>query len=249
MSKLFSLREWFYIEDAIRHMSARFNEPITERDLFALAMDGRITLSLRFGSSIPVRRAVAADIRPLGSWGADYLHDERCFYVLDKEVSYVDGVFDLPLALGNMDVLRASEWDGGEWSISFNEMLLWSAESDLVVPVQDKGDAEIEIKGLPFNDHRRYSFHYSLPRDCKWVVKTAEICKLEASLEREKAQALTSRERTNLLNIIGALLEQLDQKETALISVLLERHGEKPGIKERTLQQKFAEAKRSLRGS
>jgi uncharacterized protein YheU (UPF0270 family) len=48
-------------------------------------------------------------------------------------------------------------------------------------------------------------------------------------------------------NILGGLLEILNQKETALIATLLERHGDKQGIKERTLQEKFAQAKRSLK--
>lgn len=227
-------------------MSVRFNEPITEKDLFALALDGRLKLSLRFGSSIAVRKVVTTDSGATGEWGTDYLSDDRLYYILDQEVTYVDGIFDLPLALGNKAVLRASEWGDGDMSVSFDEILLQNSENELVIPVKAKIDVVPELEGISFDDPRRFNFQYSLPSDCKWVVRTTEICNLEASLEKAKALELSSRERTNLLNIIGALLEELNQKETALIGALLLKHGEKPGIKERTLQQKFAEAKRSL---
>lgn len=66
---------------------------------------------------------------------------------------------------------------------------------------------------------------------------------------------LGSRERDTLLNIIGALVELIQtsklgrDSETAVIKELLENYSDKPGIKERTLQEKFAAAKRSLRSN
>lgn len=250
MSKLFSLRDWFYLEDAAKHMSARFNEPVTVKDLFALALDGRLTLSLRFASSISVIRAVASGAQPDGNWGKEYLNDSKTFYLLEHEVTWVDGLFDLPLALGNTAVLRATEWDdSNDRSWAFDEMLLVNSAGEFMVPVALKNDIEAAFDEVPFNDCRRYNFHYSLPDDCRFVVKTVGICQLETSLEKEKTDAISSRERTNLLNIIGALLEHVNGKESALIATLLERHKDKPGIKERTLQEKFAAAKRSLASS
>ena len=60
------------------------------------------------------------------------------------------------------------------------------------------------------------------------------------------------REREILLNIIGVMLELLQSpkpgrnSDAAIIKEMLENYGEKPGIKERTLQEKFPAAKRSL---
>ena len=52
-----------------------------------------------------------------------------------------------------------------------------------------------------------------------------------------------------MLKIIGALLGMLETKEGALIAELLEKYPATPGIKKRTLEEKFAEAKRSLRNT
>ncbi len=75
----------------------------------------------------------------------------------------------------------------------------------------------------------------------------------------EKANVPTSRAETTYLNIIGGLLDLLLGKspggaayssfinQAAVISALLAYHREKPGISERTLEEKFAAAKQSLK--
>ena len=57
---------------------------------------------------------------------------------------------------------------------------------------------------------------------------------------------LQPRERTTLLNIIGALLDANGTKEAALIAQLEEKYPTASGIKKRTLEGKFALAKRSI---
>lgn len=57
---------------------------------------------------------------------------------------------------------------------------------------------------------------------------------------------LQQRERTTLLNIIGALLEVNGLKEGALIAQLEEKYPAVSGLKKRTLEGKFALGKRSL---
>ena len=68
-------------------------------------------------------------------------------------------------------------------------------------------------------------------------------------------EPISPRERTTYLNIIGAMLELLQTprpgriSDAAVIRELEENYKDKPGIRERTLQDKFAAAKRSLRAS
>lgn len=65
-------------------------------------------------------------------------------------------------------------------------------------------------------------------------------------------KTLSARERDTLLNIIGALVELIQtprpgrDSDAAVINEMLSNYSDKPGIKERTLQEKFAAAKRSL---
>lgn len=73
-----------------------------------------------------------------------------------------------------------------------------------------------------------------------------------AKVQPDADKPLAPRERDTLLNIIGALVELIQtakpgrDSDAAVIKELLDNYSDKPGIKERTLQGKFAEAKRSL---
>ena len=65
-------------------------------------------------------------------------------------------------------------------------------------------------------------------------------------------KAVTNRERTSYLNIIGAMLAQLTSgkaNDTTVINQALSDYGVKQGISERKLQEVFAAAKRSLGAS
>lgn len=59
------------------------------------------------------------------------------------------------------------------------------------------------------------------------------------------SDALKPRNKTHY----GGLLEIQGTKETAVIGTLIERYPNKPGIKQRTLEEKFSEAKRILNAS
>ncbi|MBD2812265.1 protein kinase [Xenorhabdus sp. Vera] len=70
---------------------------------------------------------------------------------------------------------------------------------------------------------------------------------------------INSRSETTYLNIIGGLLDimlgtspsgqklSIYENQSKVISALLAYHEDKPGISARTLEQKFAEAKKSLK--
>ena len=48
MGKLFNLKQWLTVEDAAKHLSIVFGEPVSKADVFRLALDGELTLSVRF---------------------------------------------------------------------------------------------------------------------------------------------------------------------------------------------------------
>ncbi len=89
------------------------------------------------------------------------------------------------------------------------------------------------------------------------VVMAVELDRFEAMKSGKGTPAglekpLGDRERENLLNIIGALLELIKSPKenrdsnAAVIKEMLANYSDKPGIKGRTLEQKFAAATRSL---
>ena len=83
---------------------------------------------------------------------------------------------------------------------------------------------------------------------------------MRSELESFKAQAEqqsvpNARAETTYLNIIGAMLELMKSprpgrdSDAAVISEIEQNYRDKPGISTRTLQEKFAAAKRSLSAS
>lgn len=74
----------------------------------------------------------------------------------------------------------------------------------------------------------------------------------EKPTEQEELNAekpLSKREHTTYLNIIGALLELHGQKDAATIDAMIEKYPTAQGLKKRTLEGKFAEARRSLKST
>ncbi|MEP9324990.1 hypothetical protein PPMP20_17890 [Paraburkholderia phymatum] len=100
----------------------------------------------------------------------------------------------------------------------------------------------------------------ALPDDAVLVVRTAALREFEQSLQGAPGgERLGRREETTYLNIIGGLLHLLLGKspgsgkkyssfasQDAVISGLLAHFDGAPGISKRTLESKFAEAKRSI---
>lgn len=106
--------------------------------------------------------------------------------------------------------------------------------------------------------------HYpagGLPADAVLVVRTKALREFQERVYSESEGAKSGiglRAETTYQNIIGALLklilgttpggqpQSVFRDQAAVIEVLLATHGNKPGISRRTLEQKFAAAKRSL---
>jgi hypothetical protein len=109
-------------------------------------------------------------------------------------------------------------------------------------------------------DKRSYPRNH-LPADSTLVIRTKLLSDFEQAINGNSGtveKPLSERERTTLLNIIGGLLELMLSKspggkpqsvfnnQTAIIDGLLAHFEGKPGISVRTLEEKFAIAKRNL---
>ena len=57
--KLFALKEWLTVPDAARHLSIIFGEEVSEADVYRLALDGHLTLSVNFVNQTSARRGKA----------------------------------------------------------------------------------------------------------------------------------------------------------------------------------------------
>ena len=56
MSKLFKLKAWLTLDEAVNHISTVLGESATEADLFRFALDGHLTLSVNFVNHAKARK-------------------------------------------------------------------------------------------------------------------------------------------------------------------------------------------------
>ena len=117
MGKLFNLKQWLTVEDAARHLAIVFGEDVSVADVFRLALDQKLTLSVNFvngahgrqGTLVPINEAlyeevpIPNDSEPLRIYGGPLISTdgiESHVLQLEKYVSELTGVWDLPMIGG-----------------------------------------------------------------------------------------------------------------------------------------------------
>ena len=111
MSKLFQLKNWLTIEDAARHLSGVFSEPVSEADVLRLALDRHLTLSVNLVNQtvampakiVPRASAQMLEVPDFRNVGKTVLVlkgisiDDKYVIELETEVETLNGVYDLPM--------------------------------------------------------------------------------------------------------------------------------------------------------
>lgn len=256
MSKLFTLREWLSLEDTAKYLSNVFNEPVTISDVLTLALDGRITLSLRFESSITVREAAITESPMSGAYGKPYIKAANgVVFKLTHETKQIDEILDLPMIGGERECVRLFEWHDDieyKWALPFDEFFLRGESGNYYVMIERSSN---EKNKEDYFHSSNYTFCYGMPAGYRFVVKTKSIRSLTDSLQENPKKELTSTGEKSYLNIIGAMLELMKVPrpgrvdDAAIIRELVANYDDKYGISESNLNRKFAEAKRSLGAS
>lgn len=130
MSKLFKLKEWLTLEETAEHLTAVLGEPILNKDILRLALDGHIQLSVNVINGMQVFKGKfisinevktvelsetflsfiqglpkSCDHEPIKELVTSINLDGEKFIDLEDKVSSVDGVWDIMmLAGGQLDI-------------------------------------------------------------------------------------------------------------------------------------------------
>lgn len=156
MSKLFKLKNWLTIQEAAKHLSGAFTEPVTEADVLRLALDERLKLSVNFVNPVLVRLGTLVkkeDVpyeEVLGKKGNKYrtyiskqhVTDEGEIYIFDaKDRDYtLRGVCDIPMEEGfRLEVERQYQ------SLTDGPKVTERWEHGLLIDAGGKGDCQFEI--------------------------------------------------------------------------------------------------------
>ena len=117
ISKLFKLKEWLTLDEAVNHISNVLGEPISQCDIYKLALDGHLKLSIMFMNGAKAKR-----VRLVKTEDVEYIKfipkipnfpNGRCFHVpqnvgiqiskdywihkVELEMIHIGGIWDLAM--------------------------------------------------------------------------------------------------------------------------------------------------------
>lgn len=194
--------------------------------------------------------------------------DRERFLNLGDDVTTIDGVWDLPM-IGNerLDVEHEYQNLTGGPAVTLQGLdgAFVEGQDGQLCQLQDSFEPrEIETPQGTKKVEGSYYPAGGLPRDSVLVVRVGALIDLQERISSEdsaKEKPLGIRPETTYQNIIGGLLglmlgktpagksQSVFENQTAIISAMLAHYGSKPGISERTLEEKFAAANQSLRAT
>lgn len=197
----------------------------------------------------------------------EVIEDETPFLVFDDDVVTIDGLWDLTM-IGSeqLDILdELQKLIGGPPITLINLKGTFLSRPDGTWASLQHKTKDCTIEDTEGNIITIKSEYYpagGLDGIGNLVVRVSEIMALQAKLNGEKDEKpVGRREETTYLNIIGGLLQlmlsttqggrrgSIYDSQNAIIEALGSNFANKPGLAKATLEQKFADAKRSIIGS
>lgn len=216
MSNLFKLKEWFTVPDAAKHLAIVFGEEITEADVFRLALDKKLTLSIHLSKRTGLKRVEIIPIPEELKYNITHGNSMLC--VTDYEIIYLDGIFDLPLIELERSIVEAEYYraiNGKATELTESGSIIIEQDNQLFM-LQDhfKSIKLVGYEGIDCKEEflRRYAADYfyeaqCLPEHGALVVRTDALRGLEDSMKETTEKPLATNERYTLLTIIAALCD------------------------------------------
>lgn len=235
------LKRYYFLDEAADYLSSQSGQRITLDNVFELVVRGEIRLCVWFEGEV-----IACTNDPESFDGIKIFPDIRCsfrgYIQIPKScvsVNWKISLFDGIKIIEAIEVLEGDPENGLPPFPEFFWGLFFTSKIDVLTI------------------HR--PFHPELSTCESLLIPAQDILALTA--KRGKETTLTDRAETTYLNIIGGLLDLMLGKSPAgkphsvfenqskIIESLLAHYEGKQGISSRTLEEKFAEAKRRLKSN
>lgn len=282
MSTLLHLLSWVPLERAATSLSIILKEPVEAADLLRMGIERRLVLSLHLVNEayarqmnvveLPKARVATVDVGdgrgdvavPLGMRlpGSSKVLEEG------GEVALIRDIWDIvPVGAGLVELERQYQAHVSGPAVEVLDLcgvFVRRRESYWRLIDPPPGHAATAAQRAAIADRPAHLVEGGFPRDAAVVVRTKELARLvdhaAAYDEKGHRRELADRERTTLLNIIGALVDLLVMKpgtgsrpnfknDSQLIDWLTESYPDATGIKRSTLAQKLNDGRMSLKGS
>lgn len=233
-SKLFKLKEWLTVPEAARHLSNLFGEEVSEADVLRLALDRHLKLSVNFINQVYGKRGkliayedeenLPAEFRSILATLPEEQKDkivsgfkklgtfDEHFVCLDKKITTIDGVWDLPLVAGQLYVIENEyqKLSGGPEVITpITGASFFVRDGGIVCQLYEELDDSFVAKVENESD-RYYPAVASLPDDSVLVVRTSALLDLHERVNEEQTgdrtpSTLTPSERKSLIKMVFAM--------------------------------------------
>lgn len=253
--KLVGLMRWVELGDGASYLSCLMGESIGREDILRLALEGHLTLSVRFVGAVTAlcgRAEPAADVErhqiPLLNGEGTFhwvngtpIPDTDKVIVYDDRIRSIVDVWDLPMLGGE----RLSVENAYEIARLRNEHELFSLEGAFVTDsmglyckLMERFEGELGRRhaNSPFHPDHYYPAA-ALPQDCILVVRTKVLEEFARRFNTDEpdrhAKPLGSRERGTLLTIIAALarLAKVDVSRPSSAATAIESETERMGTR------------------
>lgn len=266
MSKLLKLKKWLPLKDAVVYLSKILREPVSTIDLYQLAIDGHLVLSVHFINPCNAKTGEVVgykDIQTIPSLSGDGLVcvstwldkgkelDPKTsrFFNKNNGISYLDGVWDLYLGVGAAQLYLRSLLQ-----FQSNESHITSTRLDGIFVTNETG----EYAELYDNDGEDEYPRNTLPIDSQLVIRVSsmqDLIKLTAVPDpKSNPAAIHPRKEASYQRIIAALLSVIDGttpingyvNDRQLIEKLAEHYVGYSGLSKRNLEKRFPECRKSI---
>lgn len=271
------LKEWLTVDDAAKYLSVILGEAVSSLDVIHFAMSGKLDVSIRFVNAVYAQRCDIVEekdaelvegipVKGVPSYKVRLGHQSSYFpgrlIVPSGEVWIASGIYNFPLMPENLIELEAIFQEmikGPDVDARGFDSVYFYDENGILHEIMDRVTEVCWAEDFYSVENFRPSIE-GLPEDASIVFKSAALLKFQEMVANtyvvdkpsKDMATLGQRERTTLLNVIGALLELVKNprdgrtSDAAVIRELLACYEDRPGISKPTLEAKFAEAKRSL---
>lgn len=220
MSKLFNLKKWLTIEDAAKHLSAIFDEPVKDYDILRFALDGHLKLSVNFVNHVyAIKHKIVSfeNVEKVSIFGSELVPmglrlGDGNFLVNEDKVLSVIGVMDLMMMGGErLDVedLYQKLTSGIEvTSVCIDGVFMQNPKDNDIYGLQSCFKDDV----ASMRNKSNYYPAGGLPNDAALVVRTSAISEFIESVHsaNEVEKPLKDTERNTLLTIIAALAKEAD---------------------------------------
>ncbi|MDV6340480.1 hypothetical protein R2103_01660 [Nitrosomonas sp. Is24] len=218
MSKLFKLRKWLTVKETASHLTILLGEDIREADVFRLALDNKLMLSLFLPTTT---QAKFAEEIPLPE-ELDYLrHNYGCgdtiMTVSLDQITVLEGICNFPM-IGTERLLVEADYyrltTGNTFEINGGFEIYVEQDNKLYVLQQFLSDLEMIVDGEKdqmLRDHaiKNYVNAHHLPSDGILVVQLDALRELENEIAYSSESGNNGKESTrkteNLLRALTTL--------------------------------------------